>query len=57
MVVNLYGLAAPDLARVLEVAHQRALLGIDADDGRLLRAEATPLDIDVEELSISFGAR
>jgi hypothetical protein len=28
-----------------------------ADDGRLLLAEATPLDVDVVELSISFGAR
>lgn len=57
MIVDLNRLAAPDLPLVLEAAHQFALLGIDADDGRMLLAEAPSLDVDVKELSIALGAR
>jgi hypothetical protein len=57
VVEDLDGLAAPNLAGVLEVADQFALLGVDADDRRLLLGEAAPLPGDIAELPIALGRR
>ena len=56
MVVDWRGNALPLAAGVLEVAHQFPLLGIDADDGIAVTAEATSQSGDVAELLVACGA-
>ena len=48
---------APGPTGVFESTDQLALLGVDADDGRLLLREVPALALEVTELPVAFGAR
>jgi len=53
VIVDGSGDALPLPARVLEVAHQFPLLGIDADDGIAVTAEATSQPGNLAELLVT----
>jgi hypothetical protein len=53
VVVDGGGAALPLPARILEVAHQFALLGIDANDGIAMTAEATSQPGNLSELLVA----
>jgi hypothetical protein len=55
VVVDQAGRQIPTRAGILEVAHQFALLGIDADDGQTAALEALPKIPEVEELIVAIG--
>ena len=57
MVMHLDWRPTPNPAGVLEPANQFALLGVDADDGRLRFSEAPPLALEVAELPVAFRTR
>lgn len=57
MVVHRDGCLAPNPAGVFEPANQFALLGVDADNGRLLPGEAAPLALEVVKLPVAFRTR
>ena len=56
MIVDQTGREIPSCTRILEAAHQFALLSIDADNGMALASKAVPQITDVKELIVTIRA-
>jgi len=57
MVVHPNGFLAPDPARVLEAPHQFLLLGVHANDGKLVALKLLPLQFEILSLNTEAEAQ